>query len=333
MARRFSSHFGAVRTLALATLVVLIACAGDAPRPDPSGAGAIQAGNADPRWVLAWSDEFDGPSGAGVDTSKWRHDLGDGCTLGICGWGNQEKQYYTDSRDNIALDGRGNLRIVARRATSRIGCYYGPCRYTSAKITTRGRMTAAPGRVEARIKVPAGQGLWPAFWLLGAGYPATGWPDCGELDVMEFRGSTLSTTSSAVHGPGYSGQTPFTHAHTLAGGTFVTDFHVFAVEWDAVSASFSIDGTVHYTVTAREIERRGRSVLGNSYFLILNLAVGGHFDGDPKSDAILPAAMTVDWVRVYAPREPPRPPAAPDSAAPPDSVLPADSASTTPVSA
>lgn len=250
-------------------------------------------------WIHVWSDEFDGPAGARPDSLNWRYDLADGCAAGICGWGNNEKQYYTDSPDNIALNGQGHLVIVARRAPADLECYYGPCRYTSAKVTTRGKVDAAPGRVEARIKLPTGQGLWPAFWMLGGGYPATPWPECGELDVMEYRGSDPTTTSSAVHGPGYSGNTPFAHAHSLAPDAFSDDFHTFAVEWDSLAVRFFVDDTMHYRVTRGDLEEHGRSILDQAFFLILNLAVGGHFDGDPESDAIFPATMLVDYVRMY----------------------------------
>jgi beta-glucanase (GH16 family) len=250
-------------------------------------------------WIQVWSDEFDGPAGARVDSTKWRYDLGDGCAAGICGWGNNEKEYYTDASENIALNGRGHLMIVARPAPAGLACYYGPCRYTSAKINTRGKMDAAPGRVEARIRLPVGQGLWPAFWMLGSDFPATAWPACGELDIMEYRGSDPTTTSSAVHGPGYSGQTPFVHAYSLRDGTFADDFHTFSVEWDSVHVRFFVDNSLHYQVTRGELERYGKSVLGQPFFLILNLAVGGHFDGDPESQAIFPATMFVDYVRVF----------------------------------
>ena len=188
---------------------------------------------------------------------------------------------------------------MARQAPAGLTCYYGPCRYTSGKITTRGKMTAAPGRVEARIKLPAGQGLWPAFWMLGAGFPAVPWPASGELDIMEFKGSIRGSTSSAIHGPGYSGNTPFAHVHSVPGVDVTLDFHTFAVEWDAELVQFSVDGTTHYRVSRSELLERGSSILGQPYFVILNLAVGGHFDGDPQSDDILPATMLVDWVRVY----------------------------------
>jgi beta-glucanase (GH16 family) len=191
------------------------------------------------------------------------------------------------------------LIIVARRAPAGLTCSYGPCLYTSARITTRGKMLAAPGRVEARIKLPAGQGLWPAFWMLGHNSPTVPWPACGELDIMENKGSQFSTTSSAVHGPGYSGQTPFAHANPLASGVLSDDFHTFAVEWDSLAARFFVDNTVHYTITRAEIERYGSSILDQPFFLMLNLAVGGHFDGDPQSEAIFPATMMIDYVRVY----------------------------------
>jgi beta-glucanase (GH16 family) len=163
-------------------------------------------------------------------------------------------------------------------------------------------MLAAPGRVEARIKLSAGQGLWPAFWMLGQGSPVTPWPQCGEIDIMENKGSQLSTTSSALHGPGYSGATPFAHAHNLARGTISDDFHTFAVEWDSLHVRFFVDDTAHYAISRDTVMHYGKSVLNQSFFVILNLAVGGHFDGDPQSDAIFPATMLVDYVRVYTRR-------------------------------
>lgn len=252
-------------------------------------------------WIQVWSDEFEGAAGARIDATRWSHDISDGCAAGVCGWGNNEKEYYTDAIENIALDGSGNLRIVARLAPAGMTCYYGPCRYTSAKVTTRGKMNAAPGRVEARIKLPVGQGLWPAFWMLGSSFPATPWPQCGELDILENRGSASAGMSSAIHGPGYSGNTPLVRGYVLPQGNFSDDFHVFGAEWDSTQVTFFVDNTPHYVVTRSEMERYGKSVLDQSYFLILNLAVGGNFDGDPRSDAIFPAAMLVDYVRVYKP--------------------------------
>lgn len=250
-------------------------------------------------WTLIWSDEFDGAAGSRVDATKWGHDVGDGCANGNCGWGNNEKEYYTDAPENVSHDGEGHLRIVARQAPAGLTCYYGACRYTSGKITTRGKMSAAPGRVEARIKLPAGQGLWPAFWMLGNDFPTVPWPACGELDIMEFKGSTPGAMSSAIHGPGYSGNTPFAQSYPSAIGNFTSDFHTYGVEWDAGSVRFSVDGAPHYIVARVDLQQYGTSILDRPYFVILNLAVGGNFDGDPRSDGIFPATMLVDWVRVY----------------------------------
>jgi len=250
-------------------------------------------------WTQVWSDEFDGASGTPVDPAKWNYELGDGCGTGNCGWGNNEKEYYTSSADNVSLNGQGQLAIVAKPAPAGLTCYYGACKYTSAKITTRGKMGAAPGRVEARIKLSSGQGLWPAFWMLGTGFPGVKWPECGELDIMENKGSGPSGSSSAIHGPGYFGNTPFAHSNVVTQGTLSSDYHVYAVEWDKSHATFYVDGFAHYTVSQGEILAFGPSILDQGFFVILNLAVGGNFDGDPKSDAIFPATMLVDYVRVF----------------------------------
>jgi beta-glucanase (GH16 family) len=250
-------------------------------------------------WIQMWSDEFEGPAGARVDSTKWSYDIGDGCGRANCGWGNKEKEYYTDSPSNITLNGRGQLMIVARNAPAGLRCYYGACLYTSAKITTRDNLLVEPGRVEARIRLSAGKGLWPAFWMLGRDVATLGWPAGGEIDIMENKGSEPTTSSSAIHGPGYSGATPFAHRNRLAKGSLTYDFHIFAVEWDSLGAKFYVDDVPHYSVTRNQLQRFGRSILGQPFFLILNLAVGGTFDGDPQSDAIFPATMLVDYVRVY----------------------------------
>jgi beta-glucanase (GH16 family) len=252
-------------------------------------------------WVPVWSDEFDGPAGSGVDGAKWHPDSADGCHAGNCGWGNQEKQFYSSAAENLALDGQGRLVIVGRVASAGLSCYYGPCRYTSAKITTRGKFNAQPGKVEARIKVPSGQGLWPAFWMLGADHPATPWPQCGEIDIMENKGSQSATVSSAIHGPGYSGNTPFAHATSLQGQRFSDDFHTFSVVWDTAQVRFYVDDVAHYGVTRGAVQRLGNWVFDQPFYVILNLAIGGHFDGDPASDDVLPATMLIDYVRVYRP--------------------------------
>lgn len=251
-------------------------------------------------WPLIWSDEFDGAGGASVNRAFWSFDLGDGCAAGICGWGNNEKQSYSDAPENVSLNGEGQLAIVARLAPDGLNCYYGACRYTSAKLKTQAKFEHRYGRVEACLKLPRGQGLWPAFWLLGSSHPATPWPACGEIDVMEYRGSQPDMMVSALHGPGYSGNTPITHSYRLPAGAFSDDFHIFAVEWEAERFRFWVDDVLHYTATKADVEQHGAWVFDQPFYLILNLAVGGNFDGDPASDSIFPATMLVDYVRVYA---------------------------------
>jgi len=280
-----------------AACAAFAACSRATPSPEPPLAPNTPR---DTSLKLVWSDEFDGPANAPPDATKWRADVGDGCAAGICGWGNNEREYYTDDRENVALDGNGQLVIVARVAPAGRTCYYGACRYTSAKLTTRGLAYAAPGRVEARIRLPAGQGLWPAFWMLGQGNPTTPWPLCGELDIMENRGSQPDSTSSAIHGPNYSGGASFNRRTALPPGSLISEYHVYAIEWDADLIQFFVDGRQVFGVGRSTVEGRGQWVFNQSFFMILNLAVGGHFDGDPASDAIFPATMLVDWVRVYS---------------------------------
>ncbi|MCU0635747.1 MAG: glycoside hydrolase family 16 protein [Gemmatimonadaceae bacterium] len=272
-------------------LVALGAACGGAPREPATG--VAPAG-----WRLTWSDEFTGPVGAPPDPRVWVADTGDGCSRGICGWGNQERQRYTVTRENAALTGTGMLAITARVAPEGQRCWYGTCRYTSAKFITKGRVEPRHGRVAIRAKVPSGQGIWPAFWMLGAGWPEAAWPQVGELDIMEIGSSRPWINAASVHGPGYSGQTPFTHRDT-ADRSRAGEFRVYAVERDSTQLRFFVDDVPHYVVTRAEIERKGAWVFDGPMFLLLNLAVGGIFDGDPASDAVLPATMLVDWVRVW----------------------------------
>lgn len=289
----------ALSTLRIVPLLLSVVGAWSACARTTSQSASQSAGLA---WTLVWSDEFDGRAGARPDSTRWRYDIGDGCANANCGWGNEERQTYTSAPENVSQNGEGQLAVVARRAPAGMTCYYGACQYTSSKITTRGLMSAAPGRVEARIKTPSGQGLWPAFWMLGVGYPATPWPQAGHLEVMERRGSEPAVSISAIHGPGYSGGNAFTNRHTLPNGTFSDAYHTFAVEWNSQEVRFFVDSTLHYRVPRADIVRRGAWVFDQSFFINLNLAVGGTFDGQLKSDDVLPATMLVDYVRVYKPR-------------------------------
>jgi beta-glucanase (GH16 family) len=234
--------------------------------------------------TLLAADEFDGPAGSAPNPGIWRYDLGGG------GWGNGELEVYTDSRRNSALDGNGNLVITARREADGS--------YTSARLTSQGTYTAQYGRIEARIRIPRGQGIWPAFWMLGADLPQVGWPACGEIDVMENIGREPGSVHGTVHGPGYSGAEGISGTATLPSGAFADDFHVYGVDWRPGSISWTVDGAVYRTVTPADLGG-DRWVFDKPFFVILNLAVGGGWPGSPDSSTRFPQQMTVDWLRVW----------------------------------
>ncbi|WP_440081382.1 ricin-type beta-trefoil lectin domain protein [Streptosporangium sp. LJ11] len=243
---------------------------------------------------LVWSDEFNAASGAGPDTTKWRRDVGGG------GWGNNERQYYTAGNENIAHDGAGNLVITARKGNpAGLGCWYGSCEYTSGKLTTAATFTRAYGRFEARMKLPRGKGMWPAFWMLGTG--GAQWPANGEIDIMENVGSVPGQVLGSLHGPGYSGGNPLSGSYNLpAGQAFADAFHTFTVDWEPGAVTWYVDG-VQYSRKTPADTRGNPWVYDHPFFMILNLAVGGNWPGSPDASTTFPQQLTVDYVRVYAP--------------------------------
>jgi beta-glucanase (GH16 family) len=248
------------------------------------------------KWRLAWSDEFDGPAGGRVDGRKWGNDVGG------WGWGNKELEYYTDSTKNAYLDGHGFLVIKAFQETlgQEFKCWYGPCRYTSARLITKNKFAQADGRFEARMKLPYGQGIWPAFWLLGEDVDKVGWPACGEIDIMENIGREPALVHGTIHGPGYSGEKGLGASYALKDGKrFADDYHVFAVEWEPQAIRFYVDDKLYATRTPAEIPKNAKWAYDHPFFIILNLAVGGQWPGEPDATSIFPQIMLVDYVRVY----------------------------------
>ncbi|MBW8838510.1 MAG: glycoside hydrolase family 16 protein [Gemmatimonadetes bacterium] len=274
--------------------VVLAACASSST---PTGAVAPPPPPPPPpTWVLAWSDEFDGAAGSSFDATKWAPELGGG------GWGNQEREFYTTRPENIALDGSGHLVITARAepATTTLSCWYGSCRYTSARIRTKGLFSQTYGRFEARIRIPRGQGLWPAFWMLGDNITTVGWPQSGEIDIMENIGREPSIVHGTMHGPGYSGASGIGAPYTIATGAFADDFHTYAVEWMPGLITWFVDDTKYFQTTPSTIPSTATWVFDHPFFLLLNVAVGGAWPNDPDGTTIFPQAMVVDYVRVYS---------------------------------
>ncbi|MFJ7902030.1 ricin-type beta-trefoil lectin domain protein [Streptomyces sp. NPDC096198] len=239
-----------------------------------------------------FSDTFDGPAGAAPDSAKWQTETGDNVS-------NHEREYYTPGNRNAALDGQGHLVITARRENpANYQCWYGTCQYTSARLNTSGRFTAQYGHVEARMKIPRGQGMWPAFWMLGNDIGQVGWPGSGEIDVMENVGFEPGTVHGTIHGPGYSGSAGIGAPYSLPNGqAFADAFHTFAVDWAPDSISWSVDGTVYQRRTPADLG--GNTwVFNKPFFLILNLAVGGYWPGDPDGSTAFPQQLVVDSVSV-----------------------------------
>lgn len=243
-------------------------------------------------WKLVWSDEFDGPNGSAVDASKWVTEVGGE------GWGNQELEYYTNRPQNIFIQD-GNLVIRAWRE-SYTGADGVKRNYTSARLKSAGKFSQTYGRFEARIKIPAGQGMWPAFWMLGDDIEKVGWPACGEIDIMENIGKEPSMIHGSIHGPGFVGGDGIEAPYTLpAKRRFADDFHIFAVEWEPNAIRFYVDHHLYVTRTRADLRRGWKWVFDHPFFLVLNLAVGGDWPGNPDPGTVFPQNMLVDYVRVY----------------------------------
>jgi len=266
-----------------AIVLVFMLCAGS----QTTGAQVGHSG-----WKLVWSDEFNGADGSSTDSSKWVLETGGN------GWGNDELEYYTARPDNSFQQG-GNLVIKAIRE-KHTGADGVSRDYTSARLKTEGKFTHKFGRFEARIKIPHGQGIWPAFWMLGDDIAKKGWPKCGEIDIMENIGKEPSIVHGTIHGPGYSGGGGISSPFTLVGDQyFADDFHVYAVEWEKKAIRFYVDDHLYATRTPADLPKGTKWVYQHPFFIILNVAVGGGWPGSPDNTSGFPQTMLVDYVRVY----------------------------------
>ncbi|WP_347332595.1 family 16 glycosylhydrolase [Marinimicrobium locisalis] len=245
-----------------------------------------------PEEQLVWSDEFDT-----INTNHWTFETGG------WGWGNQELQYYTDG-DNAYIEhdpqADSNVLVLEARQENPQAhdCWYGYCEYTSTRMISKGKQAFEYGRMEARIKLPQTQGIWPAFWMLGNDFDNAGWPQSGEIDIMEHVGYEPNLTHGALHGPGYSGDTPINGTHDL-GERADANYHVYAVEWDENGIDWYVDDVNFYSVTRAEVEQYGNWVYDQPFFFLLNVAVGGSWPGEPDASSRFPQRMYVDYVRVY----------------------------------
>lgn len=235
-------------------------------------------------WEIVWQDEFNGPEGQSPDATKWSHDIG-------TDWGNSQLEYDTERAENSALDGMGHLSIIARKES------YAGSAFTSARLTTEGLFDQQYGRFEASIKMPWGPGIWPAFWMLGENRLEVGWPQCGEIDIMEYRGNQPQIIHGSLHGPGYSAGNPITKNHALFNDRYDNDFHLFAVEWGEDYIDYFVDDYLYQRINPEDAN--GEWVFDQPFYILLNLAIGGNFVGFPTDQTIFPQTMLVDYVRVY----------------------------------
>jgi beta-glucanase (GH16 family) len=277
--------------LALGFVTLLLASStGKVSRSDAGQSAALT--NQRTVWTLVWSDEFNAGDGSVPDASKWTFETGGN------GFGNQELEYYTSRPQNAEIR-NGNLVITARREHF-TGSDHVTREYTSARLSTSKKFAQTYGRFEARIKIPYGQGMWPAFWMLGDDISKIEWPGCGEIDIMENIGREPSIIHGTIHGPGYSGAkgigSPFAFPDHRR---FANDYHVYAVEWSPNEIKFYVDDNLYATRTPADLPPGTKWIYDHPFFIILNLAVGGSWPGSPDANTTFPQKMLVDYVRVY----------------------------------
>ena len=244
-------------------------------------------------YALVWSDDFSSANGSAPDPTKWTY------VVGGSGWGNHELQSYTSRPQNVQIQ-KGNLVITALQENY-TGADGIARNYTSARLKTQNLFTQGYGRFEARIKIPKGQGIWPAFWMLGNDINQNGWPKCGEIDIMENVGREPGIIHGSLHGPSSTAPTSdLTATVSLpAGQNYSDDFHIYAIEWEPGTVRFYVDSNNYATFTQSQWPAGGQWVFDHPFFILLNVAVGGVWPGIPDATTQFPQQMLVDYVRVY----------------------------------
>ncbi|MGI4872328.1 MAG: glycoside hydrolase family 16 protein [Janthinobacterium lividum] len=282
------THFSLRTAVQLAALLGLgTGCTEELQKPLPAADAVVAAPNADAHPFadytnVVWADEFAGTS---LDQTKWVYELKDT-------WYNNELQATTNRADNLTVSG-GFLNIIAKAES------YHNKNYTSARINTKGKQDFGYGRLDVRAKLPQGKGIWPAIWMLGTNDDAVGWPACGEIDIMELRGSDPTRNLTTMH----FGTSPADHKqkgtiYALPGATaannLATSFHTYSVLRSRDKLEFFLDGVSYYSFSTADASPYP---FNNPFYAILNLAVGGDFDGNPDATTVFPQTLQVDYVR------------------------------------
>lgn len=231
-----------------------------------------------------WSEEF---GGTAINSNNWSFEIGNG----TYGWGNNELQYYTEDNAKIV---NGNLVITAKEESNN------GYAYTSSRMISSGKFNFTYGTIEVNAKLPKGQGIWPAIWMLGEDINSVGWPNCGEIDIMELLGDTPDKIYGTLHGPSYSGGSGKSGNYTLTDGTDFSDkFHIFKVKWTGNDINWYVDGILYHTVTRSSVESSGLNwVFDHDFYIILNVAIGGNWPGSPNTSTVFPQTMEIDYIRV-----------------------------------
>lgn len=274
--------------LLIGIVFISFSCGGSDDGPDntPTNPGGNTPVVPDDNFdTLVWSDEFD--KNGSPDSEKWSYDIGDGCP-DLCGWGNNEKQYYTQRPENVIVED-GILKIKVKKEE------YEGLKYTSTRMLTKDKFEFTYGRVEVKAKLPSGGGTWPAIWMLGANIDLAGWPACGEIDIMEHAGNNQGEVSSALH-------TPSSFGATVNYGSQVLDdvsdeFHIYTVEWTSKKITFAVDGDIHLSYNPSNKNSNTWPFYADQ-FLILNIAMGGNVGGVIDTN-FTESAMEIDYIRVY----------------------------------
>ncbi len=229
-------------------------------------------------WNLIWSDEFTNTT---IDMSNWSFETG----TGVGGWGNNELEYYTNRPENATIS-NGKLLIIARKEP------FSGSNYTSARMKTQGKKSWTYGKIEAKIKFPNGNGIWPAFWMLGDNITQVGWPQCGEIDIMEHVNS-----DPQIHGTihWYNNSYAYYGGDTTAN---LSQYHVYGIEWDQNGIAWFLDGNKYWEANISN-NINGTNEFHAPFFILLNMAVGGNWPGNPDPGTNFPDTLFVDYVRVY----------------------------------
>jgi beta-glucanase (GH16 family) len=229
---------------------------------------------------LVWEENFEGKK---LDETVWNYELGNGCPS-ICGWGNNERQVYTKINHKLK---KGKLTITAKKEKET---------YTSTRITSAGKKEFQYGRIEARAKLPVGEGIWPAFWMLGSNINNVGWPKCGEIDILEYVGKNPHLVYTSLHTQDSHGET--INSKKIVFPKIEEGFHIFAVDWTKDKMEFFVDDKLVYTFQP-EVKNENTWPFNQPFYIIINMAIGGNFGGPEVDDSIFPQEYILDYVKVY----------------------------------